>query len=107
MRPGLLGLVKWGGRKGMGGAGVAGGGGRRWREGGEVEYLGRKDEQVKIRGYRIELGEIEAVLGEYGGVGQAVVVVEKEGEGDQRLVAYVVRREGEEGEGREGERTTK
>src|SRR5229473_3288388 len=79
----------------------------RWREGGELEYLGRKDEQVKIRGYRIELGEIEAVLGEHGGVGQAVVVVAKEGEGDQRLVAYVVRREGEEGEGRGGERTTK
>src|SRR6266849_2254244 len=43
---------------------------------------------------------MEGVWGEHGGVGQAVVVVEKEGEGDQRLVAYVVRREGEEGEGR-------
>src|SRR6266849_542649 len=48
---------------------------------------------------------MEGVWGEHGGVGQAVVVVEKEGEGDQRLVAYVVRREGGEGEGGGGERT--
>src|SRR5262249_10156306 len=32
----------------------------RWREGGEVEYEGRRDEQVKVRGYRVEPGEVEA-----------------------------------------------
>ena len=31
----------------------------RYREDGELEYIGRSDEQVKLRGYRVELGEIE------------------------------------------------
>ena len=66
----------------------------RWRGDGNLEYVGRKDQQVKIRGYRIELGEIEAVLGEHGGVREAVVVA-REGEGgEKRLVGYVVEREG-------------
>jgi len=73
-------------------------GGRLYRTGdrvrygaaGKLEFLGRVDEQVKLRGYRIELGEIESVLGEAGGVQQAVVVVRGENSADQRLVAYVV-----------------
>ncbi|MFE0583210.1 non-ribosomal peptide synthetase [Streptomyces sp. NPDC058874] len=34
------------------------------RDGGELEYRGRRDDQVKIRGHRIELGEIERVAAE-------------------------------------------
>ena len=45
----------------------------RYREDGNLEFLGRIDQQVKIRGYRIELGEIEAVLEQQEGVQQAVV----------------------------------
>jgi len=65
----------------------------RYREDGNIEYIGRKDEQVKIRGYRIELGEIEARLKEHGLVKEAVVVAREAGEdggGEKRLVAYVV-----------------
>ena len=54
----------------------------RWRDGGELEFLGRIDHQVKVRGYRIELGEIEAALGRHPAVVQAVVVIRGEGAGD-------------------------
>jgi amino acid adenylation domain-containing protein len=62
----------------------------RWRGDGTIEYWGRNDNQVKIRGYRIELGEIEAQLTRYDNVKEAVVMLSKEGPGEQRLVAYVV-----------------
>lgn len=58
---------------------------------GRMEFVGRLDGQVKLRGHRIELGEIEARLVGHAGVSQAVVVLDGgTGEGDARLVAYVV-----------------
>ena len=62
----------------------------RWLPDGNIEYLGRLDDQVKIRGYRIELGEIESVLLLHPSVNQAVVIAKENGQGDKRLVGYVV-----------------
>ena len=63
----------------------------RYREDGQLEYLGRRDEQVKIHGVRIETGEIEEVLRELELIQEcAVVVHEGIGKGDQHLAAYVV-----------------
>ena len=55
-----------------------------------IEFLGRIDRQVKIRGYRIELREIESVLNLHAAVRESVVVLEQDGSGEKRIVAYVV-----------------
>jgi amino acid adenylation domain-containing protein len=62
----------------------------RYREDGNIEYLGRLDHQVKLRGHRIELGEIEALLRHHPSVREAVAIVRTDHAADQRLVAYVV-----------------
>jgi len=66
----------------------------RWLEDGTIAYVGRRDDQVKVRGYRVELGEIETVLGQYPGISQAVVAVGEDGQGNKRLVGYVVVEQG-------------
>ena len=57
----------------------------KFREDGNIEYLGRIDNQVKIRGYRVELGEIENAILEDKNILQAVVLLR-----DTLLVAYIV-----------------
>ncbi|WDD90200.1 amino acid adenylation domain-containing protein (plasmid) [Burkholderia sp. FERM BP-3421] len=64
---------------------------------GAVRWLARLDNQVKLRGFRIELGDIEAALNAIPGVRQAVAVVERLDEHDQRLVAYIVQEDGAAG----------
>lgn len=59
---------------------------------GSLTYIGRIDTQVKLRGFRIETEEIETqILKCMDAIRQAAVVV-KEIAGEQRLVAYLVRR---------------
>jgi len=62
----------------------------RYREDGEIEFVGRLDDQVKLRGYRIELGEIEAALTNLPGVLEAVVLVKTDPPDDKYLVAFIV-----------------
>ena len=61
----------------------------RWLPGGEIEYLGRKDNQVKVNGHRIELGEIEKVILATGMVVDCKTVVATIGTKVQ-LAAFVV-----------------
>jgi amino acid adenylation domain-containing protein len=57
---------------------------------GNFQFLGRIDDQVKVRGYRIELGEIESVLQHAPGVKYGVVMARETGDGDKRLIGYVI-----------------
>ena len=57
---------------------------------GEYRYAGRCDEQLKVRGFRIEPGEVEACLQSSPAVAAAHVVGHDYGDGDWRLVSYVV-----------------
>lgn len=62
----------------------------RFREDGEVEFLGRTDRQLKIRGFRIEPGEVEAVLRGCPGIGEVMVTANQGAFFQQQLVAYYV-----------------
>ncbi len=61
---------------------------------GSIECLGRADAQVKIRGFRIEPAEVEAALREHESVADVLVTARADAFGDQRLVAYVIARNG-------------
>lgn len=62
----------------------------KWREDGNIEYLGRLDFQVKIRGLRIELGEIEKSILLHSAVKECIVTAWEKQPGDFHLAAYVV-----------------
>ncbi|HET7209598.1 MAG TPA: amino acid adenylation domain-containing protein, partial [Terriglobales bacterium] len=61
---------------------------------GNLQYVARLDNQVKVRGHRIELEEIEFSLSAHPLVQEVVVIVREDTPGNQRLVAYVVSRNG-------------
>lgn len=50
----------------------------RYTKGGNIEFLGRKDEQIKIRGYRVEIDEVKNAVLEHESVDKVVVVFKGE-----------------------------
>jgi amino acid adenylation domain-containing protein len=65
----------------------------RWRDDGNLEYLGRFDRQVKIRGFRVELDGIEVVLKAHPLV-QDATVTQNGDSARHQLVAYLVPKQG-------------
>ena len=62
----------------------------RYRNDGNIEFVGRKDGQVKVRGFRIELKEVEAVIQEFQGVSDVTVQAFDDRSGGKFIAAYVV-----------------
>ncbi|WP_067176323.1 non-ribosomal peptide synthetase [Microtetraspora niveoalba] len=62
----------------------------RWANDGSLLYAGRADRQLKMQGLRVEPGEVEAALRAHAEVDQAAVTLFDNGQGDRRLIAYVV-----------------
>ena len=62
----------------------------RYRDTGDIEFVGRRDGQVKIRGFRIELKEVEAVIREFGGISDATVQAFDGNNGGKYIAAYIV-----------------
>ena len=58
---------------------------------GHLEFLGRRDHQIQLRGIRIELAGIETVAQQLGLAAQCAVVARPGGDGEVRLVAFVVK----------------
>lgn len=67
----------------------------RWDEQERLVYLGRSDSQVQVRGFRVELEEVEAALLARESVADAAATVWTDDRFGDRLVGYVVVREGE------------
>ena len=62
----------------------------RYRQDGNIEFVGRKDGQVKIRGFRIELKEVEAVIRGFDGIKDVTVQAFDDPNGGKFIAAYVV-----------------
>lgn len=65
----------------------------RWRNNGELEFLGRNDAQLKVRGYRVEPGDIENTLLRHPAISEVAVTATTEAKADSghtRLSAYLV-----------------
>ena len=62
----------------------------RYRQNGDVEFVGRKDGQVKIRGFRIETKEVETVIRGFEGIKDVTVQAYDYESGGKYLAAFVV-----------------
>ncbi|WP_339073971.1 amino acid adenylation domain-containing protein [Teredinibacter turnerae] len=60
-------------------------------ENGDIFFEGRRDFQVKVRGYRISLEEVRLAIVKIENVDDAIVLVDKLENGDQQLVAYLLK----------------
>ena len=63
-------------------------------KGGDLEFLGRRDQQVQVRGVRVELGEVENLLRGHEAIADVAVIDRDDAQGNKYLVAYVTMNNG-------------
>ncbi|WP_121616724.1 non-ribosomal peptide synthetase [Virgibacillus halodenitrificans] len=61
----------------------------KWRNDGNIEYVGRKDNQIKVRGYRVEIDEVEKTLQKAPEVQDALVLCVKDSLETNKLISFV------------------
>ena len=61
---------------------------------GQIAFMGRIDDQIKVMGHRIEPQEVMAALERHPAVQSSFVCAFPDSAGDQRLLAYIVSRNG-------------
>lgn len=61
----------------------------KWRDDGQLVFLGRRDEQIKLRGYRIELAEIEFHLETFSHIKESYVTISEQSLQTKQIVAYL------------------
>lgn len=59
----------------------------------DLEYVGRTDDQVKFHGYRVELNDIRAALNKHPRIRESVVVVRKDKNDNDVMMAYYASRQ--------------
>lgn len=62
----------------------------RWDDSGRLQFLGRRDREFKIRGFRVDLRSVEHAIEHVPGVAECVVRVDRPGEAQARLLAWVL-----------------
>ena len=62
----------------------------KYDENGDIVFAGRVDNQVKLRGFRIELGEIENSIKSLPYINDAVVLLDKPGNKNAKIVACII-----------------
>ncbi|WLQ16685.1 amino acid adenylation domain-containing protein [Hahella aquimaris] len=68
----------------------------RWREDGNLDFLGRIDDQLSVRGHRVEPAEIEHLLSRHERVRAAAVAATRGADGHTLLAAFVTPRNAED-----------
>ena len=64
----------------------------RYRSDGNIEFLGRADNQIKFHGFRVELDEIKNALNRHPQIRDSVIVLARDKNGNDSIVAYYVSR---------------
>lgn len=62
----------------------------RWREDGQLEFIGRNDNQIKLRGHRIEIQEIQQVALTHKNVKEAEAVFYEGNQMNPRILLFIV-----------------